>query len=387
MINRFISFAAAVLLLTACAKRENITITGNYSGGGHDYIYLTVIDVHIPVIVDSAKINRAGNFRISVEAEEPNFYNVGFDDSEFITLLAYPSENIGLTFKREKLQDEYEVSGSPESEKIRILDIRLKETIGRLDSLRSAYQDASRQDNIEAVGSLLEKEYLKIVDEQRKYNIAFILDNLTSYSSIKALYQMIDEETYVLYQPKDVQFLKLVSDSLGKYYPDSRQIKALASNLDKELNALYMNQLSDMVRDLEPVDLDANLMDINGNRVRLSSFRGSYYVLLSFWAPRSNECVTNNLQMKEYYRMYHKKGFEIYQIDVGDDQELWKSAISFDELPWISVREDNASNPAMAITFNVTKVPANYLLDPEGEIIGKNLFGRSLQIKLSQLFD
>jgi len=376
-----------VLLLTGCAKREKITITGNYNGDDHDYIHLTLIDVHIPVFIDSARINRAGNFRISFEAKEPNFYNIGFDDSEFITLLANPSEHIGLTFKREKLQDEYEVSGSPESEKIRLLDIRLKETIRQLDSLQTAYKNASEQDDIEAAGSLLDKEYKKIVDKQRSHNIAFILDNLTSFSSIKALYQKIDEETYVLYQPRDVQFLKLVTDSLSKYYPDSRQVKALALNLDKELNALYINQLSTIVKDLEPSYLDVNLLDVNGNRISLSSLRGKYYVLLSFWAPQSNECVTNNLQMKEYYRMYHTKGFEIYQIDVGGDEELWKSAVNFDELPWISVREDDPSNPNTAITFNVASVPANYLLDPEGEFIGKNLFGRSLQIKLSQLFD
>ena len=44
----------------------------------------------------------------------------------------------------------------------------------------------------------LDEEFVRIMKEQRKNNIEFILKNLNSFASIKALYQKIDENTYVL---------------------------------------------------------------------------------------------------------------------------------------------------------------------------------------------
>jgi len=111
------------------------------------------------------------------------------------------------------------------------------------------------------------------------------------------------------------------------------------------------------------------------------------YVLLSFWSAESKECIANNLFLKQMYQLYHNEGLEIYQVNLDSDESLWKSSVKFDDLPWVSVREDDPSDPLTARMFNVTTLPANYLFDKNGDIIGKNLFGRSLRIKLGQIFD
>ncbi len=101
----------------------------------------------------------------------------------------------------------------------------------------------------------------------------------------------------------------------------------------------------------------------------------------------SRECIAENLQLKEFYRLYNRKGFEIYQINLDEDESTWKTAVKFDELPWISTREDDPADPINARLFNVKTLPANYLYDPEGKIIASNLHGKTLQIKLNQLFN
>lgn len=111
------------------------------------------------------------------------------------------------------------------------------------------------------------------------------------------------------------------------------------------------------------------------------------YVLLSFWSAESKECISNNLFLKQMYSLYHNRGFEIYQVSLDNDEALWKRSVRFDELPWISVREDDPSRPVTASLFNISSVPSNYLFNMDGEIIGKNLTGRALKIKLGQLFD
>jgi hypothetical protein len=96
--------------------------------------------------------------------------------------------------------------------------------------------------------------------------------------------------------------------------------------------------------------------------------------------------VIENLQLKELYKMYHSKGFEIYQINLDPDEEAWKAAVKFDELPWINTREDNQADLKNVRLFNVKTLPANFLFGKDGQIITSNLHGKNLQLKIDQLF-
>jgi peroxiredoxin len=204
-------------------------------------------------------------------------------------------------------------------------------------------------------------------------------------ASIKALYQTITPDTYVLYEPNDLQYLKIVTDSLTRHYPASRHVQALAHDLNNELNKMYVRKIGELANEMPPAKLDPELKNTEGRRIALSSLRGKY-VLLSFWSYQLKECIDENMQMKELYKLYRKKGFEISQIDLDDNENEWRKAVRFDELPWISTREDDPHNLVNARIFNVTNLPANFLFDREGNLIGSNFHGRVLQIKLEQIF-
>ncbi len=384
--KKTVFFTLLIVSALACNNEKTI-ISGNCPDGFGKYLYIERVNLNSPVFVDSARINRSGKFTIKLEDEEPSFYTLGFNSNEFITVIVEPGDRINIDFKGKRLQNDYSVEGSEESEKIRILDKKLGQTMIILDSLAAEYEESiEKGDNPERI-SLIEQEYTSVLNEQRNQNIAFILDNLSNLSAIKALYQKVNENTYVLYKQLDLQYLKLVSDSLGKYYPGITLTENLQENLDDEINMMYINRISSAAEELSTVNLDANLEDLNGVRVKLSELMNDNYVLLTFWSAESKECISNNLFLKQMYQLYHNKGFEIYQVNLDSDESLWKSSVRFDELPWVNVREDDVSYPVTAIMFNVTSLPANYLFDMNGEIIGKDLIGRSLQIKLGQIFD
>jgi peroxiredoxin len=378
--------ALALLMFQACKNREGFKVNGVVNDRKKEYVNISRLDVTSPVLIDSARINRKGEFSFRVKATEPDFYQVGFSSTDFITLLAEPGEKIELRFNGRYLADKYSVSGSPESEKLRILDNDLAVTRARLDSLSALYNTASKEPDFEKRGPELEEEFTRLLKDQRRKNIAFIIENLNSLASIKAIYQKITDETYVLYDPKDLQYMKIATDTLTKYYPASKHVQALERDFSNLLNQMYASRLQDMVKDLPETKLDPNLVDVNGKRISLSSQKGKY-VLLTFWSVRSKECVAENIQLKEYYKLYKKKGFEIYQINVDENENDWKSAVKFDELPWISTREDDPAAPLNARLFNVKALPTNYLIDKEGKIIAANLHGKALQIKLQQLFN
>jgi thiol-disulfide isomerase/thioredoxin len=384
--KRIFLLLSMVLIITGCNDKSRFRINGVVKDSAKKYIYLNRLDVDIPVFIDSAKISSKGNFSFKIKSTEADFYQLGFSNSDFITLLAEPGENINIVFKGKNLFEEFIVTGSPGTEKLHILDLTLSRTKIRLDSIRTVYKSASSEPGFDVKGPLLEEQFNSILKDQRKNNISFILNNINSLASIKALYQRIDPETYVLYDPKDLQFLKIVTDSLTVRYPNSKHVKALASDFSKEMNQMYASQIEKLTRDLPATKLDPNLLTTNGKRVALSSLKGKY-VLLTFWSILSKDCIAENLQLKEFYKMYSKMGFEIYQVNLDQNEADWKAAVKFDELPWISAREDDPNKLENATLYNVRTLPANYLYDKNGNIIGSNLHGKSLQIKLEQIFN
>jgi len=386
MMKRSLIFLLPVLLTAGCQNNNTFIVNGLIKEPGKKVVYLNRINVNTPVLIDSSEINSKGAFRFKVKSDEPDFYQLGYSESDFITVLAEPGEKIDLVFNGKNLSEDYSVSGSEGTEKIKMLDIRLNDTKRKLDSLSTAYEEASGIMGSEEEKTRLENEFTQTIKDIRKRNIEFIITNTRSMASIKALYQRIDENAYVLYDPKDLQYLKIVSDSLGRYYPESKHVKALAEDLRKGLNQMNARKIEDLANSSPVTKLDPDLKDINGKRIALSSLKGKV-VLLTFWSVDSKECIAENLQFKSLYRAYNKKGFEIYQISLDENEEKWRAEVKFDELPWISTREEDPRNPVNAMLFNVKSLPANYLFDRDGNLAGMNLHGRSLQIKLNQLFN
>ena len=385
MMKRFLTVSISLILLAGCSNKNSIKIDGNFKNKSDNKIYLNRIDVDTYVKIDSVRIKNNGNFRFRVKTNEPDFYQIGVTDSDFMTILAKPGEKIRLSFNGKKLFENYEVQGSEGSKKIKMLDQTLAGTLRKIDSLKIIYSDAAKSPGFDKTGPIINEEYLKTIKEQRRKSIEFILGNLNSFAAIKALYQKLDDKTYVLYDQRDLQFLKLVSDSLNYHNPNSKQAKALKKDFEKEMNQMFMNQIEQVARNAPETKLDPNLKDMKGTRIALSSLKGKV-VLLTFWASASEESVAENINLKALYKTYKKRGFEIYQVDLDEKEDNWKKAVKYDELPWISVREDNPNNPVNARLYNVKTLPANYLYDKTGTIIGVNLHGKALQIKLVQLF-
>ena len=384
--KRILFLLALVLIFSGCKNNSKFAIDGVVKDSKEKYIRLSRLEVDTPVLIDSSKISRKGAFRFRVKVAGADFFQLGFSSKDFITLLAEPGEKIKLQFNGKNLFEKYSVSGSAGSEKLLSLDLDLAETKRKLDSLSTVYTRASGETGFDVKGPILEAEFNELIKSQRKKNIDFTINNLNSLASIKALYQRINPETYELYDQHDLQYLKIVTDSLTRHYPNSKQVQALAMDFEKEMNQMYFSQIEQISKNLPQTKLDPDLKNIAGNRIKLSSLKGKY-VLLTFWSVQSQDCIRENLQLKEYYKLYNKKGLEIYQINLDAKESDWKTAVKFDELPWISTREDDPKNPKNAILFNVKSLPTNYLFDKESKIITSNVHGRALQLKLEQLFN
>ena len=56
------------------------------------------------------------------------------------------------------------------------------------------------------------------------------------------------------------------------------------------------------------------------------------------------------------------------------------------KLPWVCVFDPRGTAGVAAMSYNVRTLPANVLIDRQGRIAGKNLYGDELRDKIEQLF-
>lgn len=128
--------------------------------------------------------------------------------------------------------------------------------------------------------------------------------------------------------------------------------------------------------------------DVNGKKVKLSSFRGKY-LLLEFWASWCGFCRLENPNLVRDYNKYKENGFTVLGVSLDNtaQKEKWIAAIKEDGLPWTHVSDLKGSRENDVIKlYGIRGIPQNVLIDPQGIIIAKNLRGDALNEKLRELF-
>jgi peroxiredoxin len=127
---------------------------------------------------------------------------------------------------------------------------------------------------------------------------------------------------------------------------------------------------------------DFSEKDTLRNRLSLSAYRGRV-VLVQFWATWSKSSVADVPQLLAVYDRHRAGGFEIIGISLDDDQLRLSAFTTRNTIPWPQFCDGSTWNNKLALKYGVDALPANYLLDREGKIIGKNLRGAELEEKVA----
>ena len=369
-------FAASALILVSCKNKPNASVEGILRYAEKNSINLELLDINKTQVIDSVRIRKDGSFRFNIFIEQPGLYILKNENGKIINLLISPGEKIIIDGDYKELDKNYSVMGSSDSEFIRQLVEKLTDTRNQLKILDSTFMGKTNFTEIQANEYNIRRNVIK--KDQRDFSISFIIEHLSSMASIYALYQKFNPDELVLNENRDIQFMKIVADTLSVKYPNSDFVTTFvndARSAEKKYNDLIDIQKKIKTQMGLP---DITFPDVNGNLRSLSSLKGKM-VLLYFWSADSDASNQQNPVIEKIYKRYKSKGFEVFAVCIDKNRENWLKMIRFDEMTFINVFGPDFPDSKKAHVYNLRSIPATYLLDKEGELLARDLYGSELE--------
>lgn len=166
-----------------------------------------------------------------------------------------------------------------------------------------------------------------------------------------------------------------------KTYPEEKQL--IADNKQK-FASLEEEEKKKKMFEIGSVPPDFELPDVNSAPVKFSSFKGKV-VLLDFWSSNSQPCRKQFPNMLNVYKKLHYRGFEIVSVGIEKNKNDWMEVIKAEKATWVHLSDLLKWESPVMQSYPVKGIPSNYLIDKEGKIAGKNIFGKDLEIKVREL--
>lgn len=380
--RKLVALFFVTFLIVSCTKKDQARIKLQVAGLENKTAIFQEQRVEGAKILDTLTFSGSGKLNYKLSLRQTGFYNLIIPEASDIYFVLSPNDKIKIEGRINEKKYNLEITGSPETEMLNKLYDSLFATRKILDKIRKEYQSSEDA----AIKEKLYNEYVSILDSYRKYSMQFVLDNLTSISSVAALYQEIGPGEFVFGRRRDLQFFKLVNDSLTKYYPKQRHVLALKRNFGQMMESYQMERLLSNVGEVKTGLPNLELPSISGKTISLESMK-ERYVLLNFWQHTDEISSRMFPEMNSTFKKFNSKGFGIYNVYLGKSTSMWQSVVKFEEITnWTNVADTSFPYSQTRMMYNIVTIPSNYLIDlKDKEIIGKDLNPNQLNQTLSDL--
>lgn len=362
--KHYLTVILSLLILFSCSSQNKFELIGTVKNVP-DSTSIKLIDGQTQKTIDSTLIINEkflffGNFK------QPTITTLYIDKTKDYMFLWVENNKMTLSGEKGNFNKSL-VTGSKTQKEFETYNKLVKSITYKRDSILNIFRNPNINDSIKNISlenaqktmETIAKQELSIIDN-------FIITHPNSYFSLS--------------------LLKSSKQSIGKL-----RTKQLFSGMNRQLreteNGIKIFEFLE-VNNIKIGDsfIDFNQENTKNENVNLSNLLGKY-TLLEFWASWCLPCRQNNPALVETYKKYKNSGFHIIGVSLDFKKENWIKAIRKDKLPWINLSDLKGRDNKAAILYGINGIPDNFLINPEGIIIGRDLTASELNEKLENIFE
>jgi peroxiredoxin len=363
---------AIILLIPAFAiGQKKFTLRGEVSPDSSDIAFLRY-NTPSGVKSDSSKVV-GGKFTMNAPLTTitEGYLTIQFKgkSSNSVKLYLEPLE-IKFSSTSSSLKN-FKISGSPVNDDYQLLLEELRPMLERYEAMMRRWRvTPDKMDTAFRRSFSAEQNAVELGN--RKIKKEFASKHLDSYVGLVADLESGSIDFYNNFEAAVKEF--------KKFSPRIRETD-MAKGLQEQIDGVLKTKIG-----LSAMDFTQK--NTKGKPVRLSDFKGKY-VLLDFWASWCGPCRKETPALVKAYNKYQEKGFTILSVslDKSTEKTAWLQAIEKDGMVWNNVSDLNFWRNEAAVLYGIKSVPANFLIDPSGKIVAKDLRGEEVEAKLAELLD
>lgn len=325
------------------------------------------------VTLDSVVLDKTGKFEMNAVASEPTVLVLTLE-GKLIPFLAENGKEIEITSNLKDFDSQYQVQGSEGAERLK--DYfgsfnSFQQEVNKLNAMLEPFANTPKFDSVRVVA---QEKYSELEAMQKEKVLNFFKEEdktvIPIYAALFAGGFIQPENNYTWY-----------IELLEKFQSQAPKSKYTA--YFEEFLKPYAAQANLQIGKIAP---DFTLKTPEGKLIKLSELRGKY-ILIDFWASWCGPCRQENPNVVKLYNRFKDKGFDILGVSLDRDSTDWVKAIKSDKLTWLHVSDLKYWDSEAARLYNITSIPATYLIDPTGVIVDRNLRGTALEDKLTNILN
>ena len=353
------------IFVSSRAQDSSFVINGHLEKIKSGTIFLNIYEEG-KTVQDSAFINN-GEFKLTGFVSSPCFASLTMPerDNDYFSFYIEPA-TIEINGRRDSLKL-LNIKGSAINADDKLLKERMK-TINKWELENSKkYEQAYKENNLQVMDSLDDIDHT-ILMAKRKVVTGFVKD-----------------------YPRSMRGAMAIIENFG-YYAEAADVQPVYDNLDEEIkNSPKGREIKSMIDTYAKVAVGKKAPDIlqytpDSVLLSLSSLKGKY-VLIDFWASWCRPCRRENPNIVSAYGQFKDKGFTVFGVSYDTKKDNWLKAIKADSLAWNQVSDLRGWQNTTSSQYGIRAIPSNILINREGIIVAKNVFGEKLITELNQLIN